>query len=86
MSKYKKKPKTLTIDGLKYISLGEAADLLGMRNDAFGKTLKELISNGLRVFNTSRNNKGIKICKQDLMAMRDKAVRLQVPITDIVLK
>lgn len=73
------------IDGLEYVSLCEAARIIGVRNDRFGKILKILVPNGLRIYNTSKNNKGIRICLDDIVKMQRKAVELQISITEIEL-
>jgi len=76
----------MEIEGLKYIPLAQAAAMFGMRNDRFGKTLKKyLIPNGVRVFNTSRNNKGIKICLADLETIQQTAMQEGISISEIEL-
>ncbi len=76
----------ITRDGLTYVSMTEAADIVGLSNDRLGRLLKHhLVPNGLRVFNTSKNNKGIQICENDLQLIVDTAVSNGLRIIDIIL-
>ena len=76
----------MIINDLEYISMTEAAKLFLLSNDRFGRLLqKYFIPNGVRIYNTSRNHKGIKICKVDLETVWAVAVNHNMRLIDIIL-
>jgi len=64
----------------------EAAKLVHLSNDRLGRLLKYyLIDNGVRVYNTAKNNKGILICKDDLEAIKKCATDEGIRLIDVQL-
>lgn len=77
----------MEIDGEYYVSLTEAAEIAHLSNDRFGRLLHRfLIPNGVRVWNTSKNNKGIKICESDIRTVVEYAKKHKCKIIEVLLE